>query len=834
MSETFDWSFPGLDKAHFTALANLLSLRNGGQVEEAWLPDDVLEEYYDDELKKKFLDCLAEFAANRKGGRAVVATAMKESEDSVTLWIARNEGFPELERPVYDRLGKLLGRLSGSQGLGEEAVKKELWNEMLAYHQDRIQGDSIPSLRADFKALGNSMSIGNHTTLENELLDFRQLLFDVAKTGQSTTDQYSKIATSAYELRMRKRTGEALYSSPGATSKTKKLWMDISLLARLRVTFEKFGETALAFPSFNEVTIILLPRDSTSIASPKCSLNLKQTFGILNLSLDGDTIGSVLLNKCNVKKAGKEFTIRQKQRLNTHCEVQLLLFLSRNEPSIHTILPYFGCSKYSCFACARLLKAHGKFATRGCHGRLFKSWSLPEVAELRPGQADQIGKALVQVQKDIKRELKSAIKRNVLPAKTSAIGGSSVFPSAAKHSRRESDVERWRLESEQKRVAEAFKRMTLEETQSISHMPTTTSLSEDTWLGYHQELDEELGECRHCDRTTSRKCSVCNKDFYCSELCEQKRSGYHLFTCARRPLTSADFLWRFLVRDELPTDADTEVFEDFGFSHLPSFADRSKLLGLYQGLYLLGEVTAEDLHKWRTEGTLIANIKAFYYRIPEASRGGYFPWFLKHTHILESPISGKEAAESMITTFFDQACTYLDPEDQGKKPQELKPDAKAACYIMLAEVLHMGHPNPIEENYYLHGILAGVRESGSLIKLMDSHGLKGPSFRHLESFLSVPPSGPHKSVWGLKQFLAISQPTEYPPDASIRFDYGFKNCRNFEETCTLMEIYKQLLQQADPLDLHEACLAGKLFEFAEKFHKIKEEWRRLMETMYPL
>jgi hypothetical protein len=49
-----------------------------------------------------------------------------------------------------------------------------------------------------------------------------------------------------------------------------------------------------------------------------------------------------------------------------------------------------------------------------------------------------------------------------------------------------------------------------------------------------------------------------------------------------------------------------------------------------------------------------------------------------------------------------------------------------------------------------------------------------------------------------------------------------------------MEIYKRLLLKATPLDLHEAYLEGKLFEFAQRFHNMDEEHRRLMKNFYPL
>jgi len=45
-----------------------------------------------------------------------------------------------------------------------------------------------------------------------------------------------------------------------------------------------------------------------------------------------------------------------------------------------------------------------------------------------------------------------------------------------------------------------------------------------------------------------------------------------------------------------------------------------------------------------------------------------------------------------------------------------------------------------------------------------------------------------------------------------------------------MEIYKRLLAKANPLDLYKACLAGQLFEFADKFDKMDEVHRGLMKN----
>ena len=90
MAEDFVWSLQGLNEHHFTAFGNLLALRNGGQVEPASLREELLSVEKSDNdsdsgsddtnrpqpisqsghnaLKREFLDCLAEYAANKKGG----------------------------------------------------------------------------------------------------------------------------------------------------------------------------------------------------------------------------------------------------------------------------------------------------------------------------------------------------------------------------------------------------------------------------------------------------------------------------------------------------------------------------------------------------------------------------------------------------------------------------------------------------------------------------------------------------------------------------------------------------------------------------------------------
>lgn len=313
---------------------------------------------------------------------------------------------------------------------------------------------------------------------------------------------------------------------------------------------------------------------------------------------------------------------------------------------------------------------------------------------------------------------------------------------------------------------------------------------------------------------------------------------------------------------------DEDVLKDFRYNKVLFGEDRTCLLGVYRGLFLSEKFSTEDIHEWRVGGILVDKIKEFYYSIVENSRGQYFHWFLKNFYDMELPMTKDEALQKLIATFDDKARPYLDTEDRNKTARDLKPEAKRTCYYLLAEILLQISPNPIDRNWYSFGFVTcrgqneegmlvalyqlllterGViqpatftqfwkaYEAGTLIQLMDSKGLKELRSRlpFLEGFLS-PPAGPYLSVWDLKQFLEIGGQMDYLPSPSVNVDYGFINCRTFEETFTLMEIYGNVLKTANPLELHQACVAGELFRFASGYVSMEERWRSLMRNLYPL
>ena len=340
-----------------------------------------------------------------------------------------------------------------------------LWDEMVLYHQHRIEHDYIPELRASFKAYDAEKRKYDTNTLETDSVSvstlsvLMELLFNDNVNGITTLEKDKKLVIASYNLCRTRDVEKLLYSSPSATRKSKKLWENACLLARLRVAFQKFKDIALTLPSFEQVTFILVPCPHAHANPPQQLLSLKQTFGILRLDLTPDTAKAILGLNWPVARCQREFAERQRQKLNVHAEVQMLIFLNTTESSASGVLPYFGCSKLSCFMCNHFIQSYGRFTTRGCHGHLFKPWTVPSADRLLPGRADQTANALIKVQKEVKKTLEALAKDQIRHERTSVVGGRSI--SGDRHgepSSRKSQIDRLRMKVERDRVAEMFRR----------------------------------------------------------------------------------------------------------------------------------------------------------------------------------------------------------------------------------------------------------------------------------------------------------------------------------------------------------------------------------------
>ncbi len=234
-------------------------------------------------------------------------------------------------------------------------TESKVWEEILSFNQESIDSDYIPDLRAAFKAYEASQdrTTGKiHAVALDMIQDLRQLAFNSCSTALTRSERHSKLVNTAYEIQKRGREDEEVQTWRTGTSTSERLWVQVCMLARLGVAFQKFKEIALKLPSFKTVLLQPLPRMTSSMNPPKDSLNLKQVFSLLNLPLELETVRSMVGQKWNLSKVQQQFTRRQKQKLNIHAEVQMLLLLSAEEQFYNDIITYFGCSKLSCFMCA--------------------------------------------------------------------------------------------------------------------------------------------------------------------------------------------------------------------------------------------------------------------------------------------------------------------------------------------------------------------------------------------------------------------------------------------------------------------------------------------------
>ncbi|KAF2434947.1 hypothetical protein EJ08DRAFT_385470 [Tothia fuscella] len=122
MADGFHRGLDGLNEAKFRAFTSFLQLQNGGQVEPKSClvtPPDDLEDDTDtltpqqlsglncDELKKRFLDRIAEIASRDAGGSFVAAAVLVDGENGTELLLARNQGFAYKDTIFFQKLQEI-------------------------------------------------------------------------------------------------------------------------------------------------------------------------------------------------------------------------------------------------------------------------------------------------------------------------------------------------------------------------------------------------------------------------------------------------------------------------------------------------------------------------------------------------------------------------------------------------------------------------------------------------------------------------------------------------------------------------------------------------------
>jgi len=379
--------------------------------------------------------------------------------------------------------------------------------------------------------------------------------------------------------------------------------------------------------------------------------------------------------------------------------------------------------------------------------------------------------------------------------------------------------------------------------------------------------------CSSCGDPSSKRCTGCSKVWYCSTRCQKGHWRVHIVDCnPRRPITTADYLGRAVALNLSPEDPQTLI--DYGFARAWEPAKQANLLGLYIGLVERIHIKPTTIHKWRVEGRLVEEIKTTFEAIPPKSRGGYYPWFLENQYVLDdSNLDESELArmaEDSVLGQQLQAWRFIGGSSSFT-PQHVDeevsswPDEKRTCFLLYSILLARCHPSPglnlgwVQFGFCVYDAnsemelslmytklirsctfdaFCAAYTSSSLFTLMKSKGLS--VWHRSDELEHVLKGSPYvfESVWHLKQMVLRTD--DDPPMPSIAVDYGFMNCQNPGHSAKLKDVYRRVLDRpsAQPLELHKACIEGRLFEYVRGQVEVPKGDRkllhRLMKNPYPL
>lgn len=571
---------------------------------------------------------------------------------------------------------------------------QELWALLIRSYEPRIRV-YISEVRQAFKK--TNMPADASSPLLLRLEDFRALVSDVPRL--STQAGLEEAVQGAYDICCL-HDGQEFEGISSHVSDARSLRSTLRFLSRLKTCFKTLIRGAERLSNFHSIRIIpvtiLSARGAKAKGNRAGDWSVAMAFSSLGLSLDDKTVKAVFGGG---KKRGswtKNKLLLKFDRLKSsvyevHAEVQIALAVTRDEYKGASVFKYVGCSKRSCFLCSRFVLRYGQFITRGCHGKIYDLWTLPQV----PWLVEEERLRLVKILGDIEKDMRNSIQNKTISiplTQESSIGGSS-HATIRPHFDNPYTMS---LVSQHLQAQRGGTSLGPEETVGSEDQDDTYEPMRDQSTGPMRTSIPARGECQGCERETYRRCKHCDRDWFCSQRCQDQMSLDHLAKCSARPITTADLLFDDVVKDQFPKDEQTR--EDFGFSRCSNHREESHLGGLYKGLLLMRdpEIGPVKLHEWQRKGLLARKIIEKFSAIPESSRGSYFPWFLRNQHILDGPASSSQPDGQVnpLQRALDAAKPYLEPEDRGKDLLELEPLEKRYAFILYALALDGASPNP--------------------------------------------------------------------------------------------------------------------------------------------
>ncbi|KAJ7054651.1 hypothetical protein C8F01DRAFT_481024 [Mycena amicta] len=388
--------------------------------------------------------------------------------------------------------------------------------------------------------------------------------------------------------------------------------------------------------------------------------------------------------------------------------------------------------------------------------------------------------------------------------------------------------------------------------------------------------------CAACGAVAEKRCGKCKKMWYCSAECQKTdwKAKHRLACNPEKPISCADRLQAAVQQHKLPEDVHTR--ESFGFERVDVVGEQ--LLADMYCVVLDEGVHPADLQSWKDQGVLLQEVERLLGRIEGWKTYRFMSWLKSHRYALDPSIpapsdqSKTEETMNVVKTAYLKLWNSIMTSRPCKNMEDLHPamqqlnwsEQDVGFFIFLAHLETIGHPNPIQDTWIWLGFctchdvveerhlaltykilaqrcsydefLAAFRAL-KIIELIDSKGLRSRRLMHpyLADILQRETVFGNKSVWDLKQHIVLgSESARESLPTPVWADYGFVNCKSDAEYEELKQVYTTIFERKDanPLELHKACIGGKLCEHAiglfPELKKKKTNLQRLMKNMYPL
>jgi hypothetical protein len=229
-------------------------------------------------------------------------------------------------------------------------------------------------------------------------------------------------------------------------------WQDlrstVGFLGRLQASFSVLVRAAERLPNFENVNIsIVSPPAHNKAIAKRGELDigrwtLAQVFEHLGHTLTDDQVHSLIGSPCKKarwtrSKLLQEFNKLKSSTWEVHAEMRLLSSCIQAMATNDWAVRHIGCSKNSCFLCWHSLDLFANIKTRGCHGKVYHLWGLPDLEGVTKAQIQRVVGSVRDLESLIKQQILNRDVRILMQAKESTVGASSIktaIPGTGQHS----------------------------------------------------------------------------------------------------------------------------------------------------------------------------------------------------------------------------------------------------------------------------------------------------------------------------------------------------------------------------------------------------------------